>query len=356
MGEKMEGIIYLPGAIEKLRDYIYMLRRPSDPGNKLAKLVIDLNGLQEAIVEMPERDRKKIEIFWGLKGGTNHSLKLGTSAVKGNIGFGIMARAAMNSFSKLLTLDNLLKYDISVSESISFLCSRVDKCGLQMSDEDIVKLILALCIYAENGPKMPYEEDAMIVDQDPNEALHTYDEFQVLHDICKGLGEYHEKSINMKVLMDFFENLDFYDMLAIKKSVGIDISQYFNGLRVLSKDKGIEEITDFTPDDVEVVRNIKSVRDFKERVFSSGAWNTTNAIILGKDDVMSKLSEFYANVSKIKNDWADIEKFCTSQMQIRLSTGVKTYNVYNIGGLEFTDIAEVMFLYSVAGSISLKKE
>ena len=66
---------------------------------------------------------------------------------------------------------------------------------------------------------------------------------------------------------------------------------------------------------------------------------------MGNTNGKLKLEEFKKNLDEIRKDWSKIEKFKCGQKELRTTGELRKLNVYNIGGLEFTDIYEVMFLY-----------
>lgn len=343
---------YVPEALEYFKKCMELVRRPSGESNYSSKLKVDLEGLQKAVRLLPKNDREKIEKFWGLTGGPNHSKKLLRRDSK-DIAYNEMANSAIVSLRKIFTLEYLMVYDSTVSFLIQKVNEKVNKDGITISESDVVKLLMAFFIYVDNGPKMSFEEDPMSIDTNLK-ATFWFDEYEVLAQMYKELNTYPDKSINIRLLLGFFETMDFKDMLSIKKSVGVEISNYFKNLQVITMNVGVETITDFKAEQVEVVRTVVDIRNLKERAFPYGAWDVVNGLILGKDENKAKLNEFFAKLSTIRNDWTKIANFKIGQKKLLTSNGVRTLNVYNIGGLQFTDIGEVMFLYSERNNICIK--
>lgn len=336
---------YLPEALEYFKKCMELIRRPSEYSTYSSKLQVDTDGLQKAVQTLPKLDRERVEKFWGLTGGPNHSKKMTRRDAK-DIAFNEMASLAVVSLRKMFTLDYLMIYDFTVSTLISKIISKVNQEDVAISNSEIIKLLMAFFIYLDNGPKMSFETDDMSVDMELKESF-WFDEYEVLEQMAKEVEGYPDNSINLKLLVRFFETMDFNDMLTIKKSMSIEIEDYFKNLQVTTMNVGIETLKDFTPEDVEIVRTVTAIRALKERAFPYGAWDVTSKLILGNLDGKKNLSEFFDSLTTIRNDWSKFKEFKTGRKQLRVyNEGIRTLNVYNIGGLEFTDIAEVMFLYS----------
>lgn len=334
MRGKKKVKLYLPEALENFGKSLANVKYPGSIRNKLfSKLFsvqFDLEGLQNAVRALPKADRERIERFWGLTGGPNHSKKMIHCNAK-DVAYLDMRNLAILSLRKLLTLDYAIMYDSIVSTRVNLVARKINKNGLEITDVECVKYLMAFFIYVDNGPKMSFEQDAMAVDADLNESF-LFDEHEVLNQMSTELSKYHDNSINLKLLVSFFEIIDFRDMLTIKKSMGIEIPK-----ESLPEDLDIE--------DIETARTVYSVRKLKERIFPYGAWEVVTALILGEDEKKVNLENFMKELNSIRKDWAKVDGFKVSQKLLKTKGELRTLNVYNIGGLEFTDIYEVMFLY-----------
>ena len=134
----------------------------------------------------------------------------------------------------------------------------------------------------------------------------------------------------------------------MKKSIGINISQFLKKLQVIKSGQGIQSIEDFKPEDIETVKSVTRIREFKEQMFPYGEWKVTTEIIMGNLGGKINLEGFKEAINKKKDcSWVEkIERFKTTQKkELRTSTGDRVLDIYRIGGLEFTDPQEIDFLY-----------
>ena len=327
MREKRKLKEYDPKTLESLAKSLIMLRQASEGQTKP---VLKLDGLQQAIWALDKVDRERIEKFWGLTGGPNHSKKLGHTSTK-DVAFAEMCRNAVLSLRKLLTLDYLVIYDASVSRQIDLIATKVNFGGLEISDMECIKYLMAFFIYAENGPKMSFEEDPMSIDTDLNENF-LFDECEVLNQMWGEFQRYEDKSINIRLLVSFFEMIDFKDMLTIKKSIGIEIPKE-------SLPEG------FRLDEIESVRTVSQIRELKETIFPYGAWEVVTDLILCAPESNLNMDDFWRKLNFIRKNWSRVAEFKTGEKTLKTGNEIRTLSVYNIGGLEFTDIYEVMFIY-----------
>jgi len=343
LGNKKSKTAYNAEALEFFKKTLERVRQPGEKSAKSFR-AINMGGLQKAVQALPKKDREIVEKFWGLTGGPNHSKKMLRRDTK-DVAYNEMCSKAIVSARKLLSLDYVIIFDDSVKGLIRLIGKKVNKNRINISDIDCAKLLMGFFIYIDNGPKMSFETMPMSIDTKLNGSF-WFDEYEVLEQMSQEVEKYPDNSINLKLLISIFETMDFNDMLSIKKSMSIEINNYFKNLQVITMNVGIETVKDFTSEDVEIVRTVSSIRELKERVFPYGAWDVTSALILGNHDGKINLSEFYAILNTIRNDWSKIADFKTGHKELRVYNGIRTLNIYSIGGLEFTDIAEVMFLYS----------
>lgn len=320
---------YIPNALEYFKNDLLTIRQRSKCKTSYRNC-IDVIGLQEAVHRLPKNQREKIERFWGLNGGTNHSRRLGRDNSR-DIAYKKMCSEALEAVEELQTLDYLKFYDQSISIQIDLIARKINKKGLEISDMECVKYLMAFFIYMDNGPKMSFEEEEMEIDTDLDGTF-LLDEIEVLSEMYEEISKYQDNTINLRLLIDSLEMMDFKDMLAIKKSMGIEINS-----STLPKKMKFE--------DIDIVRSVSSVRELKERVFPYGAWNVVTELIIGTTETEKKLANFMKELNSIRKDWARIADFKIGEKKLRITGEIRTLNVYKIGELIFTDAYEVMFLY-----------
>lgn len=321
--KKVQG--YVPEALASLGKALELLRRPKKGVVGVPILRVDLKGLETALKAIPKKEREIIEKFWGLNGGTNHSKKI--SCYLGNdVAYINMRNTAVVALRTLLQLDYMILYDNHLGLVIEKIASKINRDEEKVSDLESAKYLMAFIMFVCNGPKMDFEDDPMTIDTDCNENA-SFDEYMMLEEIYTAIHNIPDGSINFQLLLNFFEMLDVKDAIAIKNSVGIEIP------------------TEWRNEEIEELRTIAQLRRFKERVFPYGAWNVTSGLIFGNYENRIKLDEFAKSINVIRKDWSKILNFKSSEQTLKISSEVRTLNVYNIGGLEFTDAYEVMFLY-----------
>lgn len=297
-----------------------------DGGRTLFKVNSDC--LEKAVRNLPREDRKNVEKFWGLTGGPNHSRKLGVS---NDIAFIQMRDVAILSVRKLFGLDYVFMYDEHFKFLVRQLTKKIKKDGVQISDLDAIKYFLIFVVVLQNGPKMSFEKDLMSIDTECKDDF-TFDEYAVIERTYKELKDWPDNCINLKLIKDMLEMLDFKDVLTVQKSFAIPLSK--ESIRIGYKYEEIETILSFG-----------EMREFKERVFAFGDWEVTTSLIFGNKDGEIKLGKFGEELEEIRRDWSRSLKFKTGEKKLRTLHELRTLDVYTIGGLEFTDIYEVMFLY-----------
>ena len=327
--EKKKLKAYVPEALEYFGKCLLTVRQTGNSKNNSLGVQIKLDGLQKAIHALDKTDRERIEKFWGLKGGPIHSKKLVRYTTK-DVAYISMCNLAVESVKKLLTLDYVIMYDSNASTKVSVISEKVNRNGIEVSDIECVKYLMAFLIYAENGPKMSFEEEDMNIDT-TLDGNFFFDEFEVLNQMYEEMKEKQEKSIDLRLIMDFFEMLDLQDVLIIKKSIGIEIHKD-------SLPQGV------SIEDIGSIRSVSRIRELKERMFPYGAWDVVTKLILGKEE-KAKLNDFMKELDSIRRDWDKVAEFKSTEKRLKTKSEVRTLNVYNIGGLEFTDAYEVMFLY-----------
>ena len=97
-------------------------------------VLIDLEGLKKALSELPKEDREKIERFWGLKGGINHSIKLKKLDFRDKA-FVKMSDEAIKSLRTLFRLDFLYMCDRNVAVMVNCLGEKLFRNDENISQE-----------------------------------------------------------------------------------------------------------------------------------------------------------------------------------------------------------------------------
>lgn len=325
--KKSKAIAYDPKNLQFLGRSLLSLRKAADEGETNFKVNID--NLEVAVRKLPDIDRLNVEKFWGLTGGPNHSKKLGLGK---DIAYIQMRNSAILSMNKLFYLDYMFIYDEHMKILVEQIMPKIDKGDLQISDLEAIKYILMFLIAFQNGPKMSFEEDLMEVDTNCQPEF-IFDEYTVLEGAYDEFKNWPEKCINLRLVKDMLDMVDFQDAVSLQKSFGIACSEETR--RILGREY----------ETIGTTRSFRAMRALKERIFPFGDWEVTALLIFRdkKDEVT--LNEFAKCLDKLSRDWSQIEKFKTGQKKLATSREVRTLDVYNIGGLEFTDIYEVMFLY-----------
>lgn len=311
----LENLEYLAKSLVHIRD----------SRNKGGYIAINLEGLQKAIMALPRKDRENIERFWGLKGGINHSKKL-MSLTSKDIAFVRMSNEAIMSLRSLFRLDFLYMYDNNVIAMINCLGKKINKKGMEVSDLEAIKYLVAFLVILQNGPKMSFEEELMTIDRETNPE-YSFDEYTIINETYKKLRNIPEESINLRLIHDLLDMIDLKDALAIKKSFCIEIPKEYSDLKI------------------EGLYTFAQIRSFKERIFPYGCWNVSEELILGDAKAIVKLEGFMKCLDAIRKDWSKVVDFKVGHRQLRTSQEIRTLDVYDIGGLEFNDIYEIMFLY-----------
>lgn len=321
--KKTQG--YVPEALASLGKALELIRRPKKGVVGVPILRVNLEGLQTAVKALPKKEREIIEKFWGLDGGTNHSKKI-SSCPANDVAYINMRNTAVVALRALLQLDYMIQYDNHLDLIIAKIASKINRDEEKVSDLECAKYLMAFIIFVCNGPKMDFEDDPMIVDTDCNENA-SFDQYMMLEEIYGAIHKLPDGCINFQLLLNFFEMLDVKDAIAIQNSVGIPIPKEWQN------------------EEIEELKTIAQLRRFKERVFPYGPWNVTNGLIFGNHENRINLDEFAKSIDVIRKDWSKILDFKCGEQTLRTTSEVRTLNVYKIGGLEFTDAYEVMFLY-----------
>lgn len=333
---------YVPDALEHLGKCIVETRRPQKNSAWIPGLRINPSGLQQAIRALPKKERQSIEKFFGLTGGPNHSKQVLKHSLK-DTAYLNMRTTAINSLKMLFDLNYVVQYDQNLSKAVEELAQKIDKGLLEISDVDSVRYLLAFFVFILNGPKMVFEQDPMLMDNSLNENA-PWNQIIMILELRHTFNQLANNSINLSLLVEFFNMMDLKDSIAIKKSVGlpfpkesfIDVTDLKNGIAV----KKVIDTEDIMP-----LTTLSMVRRFKERIFPYGAWVVSNELILGNINEVIQLDSFVAELEVLCKDWSKISNYKAEQLSLKTSQGVRDLTVYDIGGLKFSDSYEIMFLY-----------
>ena len=330
MGKSKRNKSYIPEAFKAFGLYLENLRQQGT--KKLLKTKINLVGLEKAVYLLPKEDRETIERFWGLTGGTNHSKKL-TSFTAKDVAFIQMRDKACQALSKLNRLDLARMYDDTVDTMVEMVNQKLNMSGCSdITEMDAAKYLMAFLIVIENGPKMSFEQDWMLVKTDVDQLCYM-DEYEALNEMCQALQSHPDHSVNFWIVKNTFEMMDVRDYAIIQKSFGFET------------DVGFDDR------ELELIETFKKIRLFKERVFEYGPWDVTCQLVLGFDFDIAALMK---DISKLCRDWSKITDFKKAEKTLKTTKEIRKLNVYEIGGLEFTDPYEVMCLYLARKVLSTK--
>lgn len=333
MGKKQMSVDYDRSNLQGLANYMEGVRTPMKGGH-LPRFRIDLDGLEKTIKSLPRKAREAIEKFWGLNPGTiNHSHN---KSSLGNIAYERMFSNSKEVLQNIFTLEYSIKYEPNVADLVTKMARKVNKGNLEMSDIEVVKYLNIFFIIFYGGPNMLFEDENNVnTEVDDNAVL---DEYALLLEAWNELQDIiPDNSINLKLLLQAIEMLDFEDVLAMKKFAGIEISQ--EDLKMVGS--------------IEEVKTLQEIRAFKERIFSYGCWWVTANLILNPAKV--NLIKFMEYLDLFRQDWENIKLFKSGTKQIMTAEGTRNLQIYQIGELEFTDPYEVMLLYVARNLIFQEK-
>ena len=294
---------------------------------RVNELRVSLRGLEESIKKLPKIHRERIEKFFGLNGGPNHSKKIGRHN-KNDVAFVNMFNATTDSLKELIRHEHMMRFNEEYVKIVNTIVKKVDKKEIFISDYDIVSYITAFFTFILNGPKMSFESDPLVV-AEARMQENIFDKYSMIKELSMMLEKVPDNSINLKLLLDVFDMLDYKDRLTIQKSIGI---------KILDEDEG-EEIPNLSV--------LKDIRALKEKMFPYGAWNVTSALIFREYEGVEQedLEEFMEALVPICRNWSKISDYKVGKAMLQVFKELRTLDVYRIGGLEFTDPYEIMFLY-----------
>ena len=207
---------YVQKNLEILAQKVFDIRNARDKGNTVFRVNVD--NLPNAIKALPKEKREILEKFWGLTGGPNHSQK--RNATASDRAYNNMRKAAEEATLMLFELDKVYLYDESLKCTVTKLAKKINKGGIQISDLDAIKYLIAFLVVLQNGPKMSFEEDLMSIDKTISGEF-TYDEYSVVYAAHREFKQLQDQSIDLKLIKNWIDGLNFNDSIIIKKSFGL---------------------------------------------------------------------------------------------------------------------------------------
>lgn len=331
---------YDKSALKNLASHICHMRKPIEE-KLFPKLAIDIDGLEKAILQLERKERESLEHFWGLVPGTmDQSKRFYSKKRKANdVAYMNMFEAMTEAAKKLLSIEMLYLYDKEVKRLISQIASKINKTDVEdISDIDAVKYLIIFWVFISGGPNMFYEQQGEEIETKYDESG-NFDQYALLKSTWEdSTNLLEDHSINLKLLIETIQMFDLKDVIAMKRFAGLPISRW-----------------ELEMESVEPLSNFGKVRKFKQKLFQYGEWEVTVHLIynngVGKK---VKLQRFSNQFSKLRSDWDNnVREYESGTRKIKSSMGVREVVNYNIGGLEFTDIYEVMNLYVNRNSISI---
>lgn len=330
MGSKKANRPYVPENLEYLATNLMQIKEKGSDEKEY--IIVDLDGLESAIKALPKELRERVEKYWGLTGGINHSKKAQSYNIEDKA-YIVQSAKAIAAVRELFRIDYMYMYDMNVKKMIEFLSSKISKSDINVSDVEAVKYLFAFLAFLANGPKMLFETDPLSIDTECNPEF-TFDEYYMIKNVFSEMKNAPKTQIQLRLIYDMLDMLDFKDMLAIKKSFCIEVPSTI-----------IPE--GFCREEIQPMYSFEQIRSFKERVFPYGNWAVVEELIVGDAEgkVKLHLDSFMECLDTIRKDWSKIAEFKVGTRKLRTPHEYRTLDVYDIGGLQFTDIYEVMFLY-----------
>lgn len=326
MGKKNQKA-YIPEALDYLENVILKNRQPAK-GPQFSTVRLNKEGLENSIRTLPKKDRESLEKFYGLTGGENYRKRMESSNLSGPLIE--MRDKAQEALRKLSKLELAKEYEPNFDWLVEKVTSKINN-NNGVSDFTSVKIVMAFLIIAGNGPKLSCETNPMLIDI-RIDTLYP-NEVQSLIEMAEELERFGDGVINIRMITEMFKMLNFKDCLTIFENYGIPQTEMFT------------EKETFRSDELEVFKKMRDIRAFKEKIFSSGTWDITCQLTMGWPIDVEKFME---EMDQLHKDWRWVDKFeqfKVGSKKIRILSEVKTLDVYCVGGLEFTDVREIDFLY-----------
>ena len=324
MGKKKRQVSYDKEALNLLIKQMNYSRKAIR--GELKKLEIDPARLETVISCMlPKEDKEAIEKLFGLVPGTICHVQMHWKKKNSDKAYQEMLRKGLLAVERMMTAEYLMVYDKNVYHLCKNIISRVDRSGYEsMPDVSIIKYIKMMLIFFVGGPKLFYESDTQEIDKKVDQ-MGKFDDYALLEDTwrisCKDLPE---NGISLKLLIETLSNFDWVDIQQMKAFVG------------LSYDKDVE---------VKTFYNFGDIRKFKEKVFPYGEWSATLGMIYYAKAEEMRFPEFVEIFNEFREDWGNLDKYKSEEIEIITSEGTKKVPTYQIAGIGFSDPYEIMCLY-----------
>ena len=328
MGKKKQLVGYDKEAMQVLANHIRGARQPMKEGG-IPELKINLDNLEDTVRSLPKKEREVMEKFWGLIPGTPIKAKGALSRIGKDAALKNMMEAAYQVISKLISIEYFYRYDSNAAKLIMDIMSKIDKTGYEeMSDIDAIKYFIIFLVFFAGGHQMVYETEGIPTMTDEEEKVGYFDKYALLkatwESTTKNLPD---RSISLRFIILAMEMFDIKEVIAMKRYVWLPI------------EKEYEDI------ETEPLGTFEQIRIFKEKLFPYGAWDITCLIIYGNAVEEEELKKFGEHFDEFRASWKSLRKFQSTKVNIVTTQGKKRITSYDIEGLKFTDIYEVMFLY-----------
>lgn len=330
MGKQKKITTYEQKGLEALKDYIYRFRKAL-PNQTIPNLGIKTDDLERAVKSLPKGFRESLEKFWGLKPGTNihgKSIEKISLTTTKDVAYINMLNKSNEAIKEMLEVEYLYILSSSFKKVIDKILAKIDKKGCeQVSDMDAIKYLLILIIFIEKGPNMIYDVDLELKIEEAKEKAYKYDTLALLMTVWESNGDaLPDNSINLKLLISSLEMLDLKDVVTMKNYVRLPIEK------------------NETPDP-EKLESFMDIRKFKERVFCAGPWNVTCDMIFGKSVSQEQIEKLLSHFHEFRSNWDKILELKKESKILETSKGKKEVALYEVEGLQFTDVYELINLF-----------
>ncbi len=324
--KKRKNVIYEKRALESLQKHLAYFRRPIPNGN-IPGITGTVEDLGKAVSMLPQKKKEALERFWGLLPGTTNHAKTIFNGKKKDLAYENMLNNSNEALKELLTIEYLYVYDSNVRGVIDNILKKVDRKGLDISDIDVIKYVLIFLIFIAGGHHMIFENDDHDINLESEENIH-FDEYALLDTMWKESACWLEdSSINLALLIEIIQMFDLKDIVMMKRFVKLPLDK-------IEIEIETEELTTF-----------KKIRQIKERMFSLGGWKVTSEIIYGVAISKEQENKLVNHFDEFRKNWSSVLKFKTKTKVIKTTQGEHMVDVYEIEGMEFTDLYELMSLY-----------
>lgn len=334
MGKKKHLVDYDTKALKNLAIHIEKARQPMK-GEGIPKLKINLGELEDTLKTLPKKEREVMEHFWGLIPGTPIRAMNALNRIGKDQALSNMLHGAYKVIEKIISIEFLYLYDTNVKKLIANFMTKIDKSGYEkISDIDAIKYFIIFLVFFAGGHQMVYETEGIQVMTEEEEKTGYFDQYALLRATWESTAkDLPNHSIRLRLIIQAIEMFDLKDVITMKKYVGLQIEKEYQDV------------------ETEDVGTFWKIRIFKEKIFQYGSWDITAMLIYGNKINQEKLLSFCKHFGEFRSDWKTIKRFQKGEVIIATTKGEVKLLQYDIEGLEFTDVYEVMFLYLIRNYI-----